>query len=176
MHLVQDKAHVYRATHDLLGCHRLLPDREKPWQLCFDDSGLSFFACGDERLWGSKLFGATVIDIEGELYAVKSPEDVVELQHYRETNHNIEGFSIDVPLGQAHFKLVRFDRHWGGAYLFWCVTTLFALVKPSTKLKAKEWYKNWWTWWQKDFAKLGLDPLLHCRSPQETAAPKSRRL
>jgi hypothetical protein len=160
------------ACHSLLGVRKELPSTKSAWLLHFDTSGVAYFVSDGERLWSSQVFKQSVLNIEGELFVVKGPEDVVELQQHR-ASHVEEWIQIDVPLGTARLSLFRMRTLWGGAYFFWCIKTLFELVHLETKMKPDQWKRAWWEWWCKDIAKHGFDATLHCRLPMETAIASS---
>jgi hypothetical protein len=163
---------IFVASHSLLGERKELPASKFIWCLHFDTAGLAYFVSGEQRLWSSQLFNKSVLNIEGELFVVKGPEDVVELQQHR-ASHGEESIQIDVPLGTARLRCFRMRTSWGGAYFFWCIKTLFGLVHLDTKMKPDQWKRAWWEWWGKDIAKHGFDAKLHCRLPMETAIASS---
>ena len=96
----EERTDCYIANHALLGVKKQLPDTGKAWTLHFDKSDVAFFVSGEDRVWSSVFFGASVVDIEGELYVVKGPDDAVELQQHRSA-HVKDHIDIEIPLGKG---------------------------------------------------------------------------
>ena len=153
---------------------------EGAWELHLDEEAGHAFVANEasESLCCMVLFDIVVSPHPqtNELYVLLEDGASTLLETFKQKHRPLE-VPIMVP-GHAEACVIKaFLLHLpcGGAFVWWGLADLYKTFIASS-LPPHRWYQNWWQWWCKTVASVGLDSSIHLRKPVPVGQPPTGEL
>jgi hypothetical protein len=147
--------------------------KQGEWSIhCDDQHGPYVVKPDGESLWCCDLVEHIVVR-----HPTK-PDEVIVLTPDGK-RHSLMDFrrmhrSVSVPIkatgrGQpVPVTAFMFTNSTSGVYVRWSLPSLHKEFIPQADDTCSKWYQNWWAWWKKQLAVVGVDPVEHLRKPTVT--------
>lgn len=145
------------------------------WSLHTDDIGRSFVsrAGAGERIWCQDMLQLTIAkDNETDIVYVVFPDgEGMRLVDYQQ-RHRAITLPTRLPSRGKPVDIVVFvmRQSVGGVWALWSISSWYReCLGELATMSCSRWYQNWWSWWLKHLACLGMDSS-HNRKPATSAA------
>ena len=148
-----------------------LPERAT-WQLWFSPDGDAFIesALGGAQHWADDLFCCTVLlypDNGKDTYVMVDDQPLLR-HEYKQRHTPVKVPFIVLGESSAHVKAYVLHQSVGGAWVLWCLKSLWKEIIDDPATTPSRWYMNWWGWWAKSLGHMQLDVASHLRKAAPT--------